>query len=104
MRQHTARVSTQWSALLDALGELVAHDDEADDVNGDKHADGEFADVERAPRKQWLGRCDPGAHDRATPGATGNGAGCVVAWHSGFRLLGDTGCIRSRDAPNRRAA
>ena len=61
MRQHTARVSTQWSALLDALGELVSasHDDEEDsDSVGNKQLDQETADVERAPSQKWLGRCD----------------------------------------------
>jgi len=59
MRQHTARVSMQWSALLDALGELVSasHDDEDSDSVGDKQLDNDVGDVERPPSKKWLGRC-----------------------------------------------
>ena len=66
MRQHTARVSMQWSALLDALGELVSashddnDDDDDDDESGgpnDEQPHGEAADVERAPSRKWLGRC-----------------------------------------------
>ena len=61
MRQHTERVSTQWSALLDALGELVSashdNDDNDSDSATDQQPDDEAADVERAPGKKWLGRC-----------------------------------------------
>ncbi len=58
MRQHTARVSMQWSALLDALGELVSASNdvhESDSVD-DKQLDDDIGDVERAPSKKWLGR------------------------------------------------
>ena len=62
MRQHTARVSMQWSALLDALGELVsASHDERDADGDDKQLHDEAADVERAPSRKWLGRCDDSA-------------------------------------------
>ena len=61
MKQHRDRVSMQWSALLDALGELVvaSHDEGEEGAdNEDGKLDGQLADVERAPPRKWLGRCD----------------------------------------------
>ena len=48
----------RWSALLDVLRELgaISQDEGAD--NEDGKVDGQLADVERAPLRKWLSRCD----------------------------------------------
>ena len=61
LKQHRERISMQWTALLDALGELVAASQDEDGDGADNEEgkfDGQPADVERAPPRQWLGRCD----------------------------------------------
>ena len=70
LKQRCEKVSMQWSALLDALGELVdaSHDEGTESADHEEgKLDGQPADVERAPAPKWLGRCDSPAHlPRAT--------------------------------------